>query len=294
MNQQNQTLDYFNAHALDWNSKANDKEYSVIENRHNAVLETLKKFPEKATLLDVGCGTGQLAIEASKRGWVALGVDFAPEMIEICNQNKKIENSDAVFSCSSIFGSDLTPASFDVISAQGFIEYISLQQLDEFLDISKKLFRSKGRLVLGSRNRLFNLHSLNEFTELESALGTIDKIIQESVILQKSDTQEEAISSLGKLAYEYEQPSVHPLTGIKVDTRYQFTPSDLITRLSKHNFRAERIYPVHVHPFPISLLKNKVALTIYRQIANLASKEFISEHKLVPYSSSFVIDAVSI
>ena len=294
MNQQAQTLDYFNANALDWNSKANDKEYSVIENRHNAVLETLKKFPPKSTLLDVGCGTGQLAIEASKRGWTALGVDFAPEMIEICNQNKKIENSDAVFQCSSIFDSDLTPNSFDVISAQGFIEYISLQQLDSFIDITRKLLRPKGRIAIGSRNRLFNLHSLNEFTELESALGTIDKIVQESVVLQKSHTQEEAISALKKLSYEYEQPTEHPLTGIKVDTRYQFTPSDLITRLAKHNFRAESVYPVHLHPLPISLLKNQAALTIHRQLANLASSEFIGEHKLVPYSSSFVIEAVSI
>ena len=292
MDQQSQTFEYFNAHALEWNNKANDEEYSLIENRHNAVLETLKKFPPKSAFLDVGCGTGQLVLQASKLGWISLGIDFAPEMISICNQNKKLENSDATFECASIFDLDLKNSSFDVISAQGFIEYISLQQLDQFLEISRKLMKPNGRLALGSRNRLFNLHSLNEFTELEGTLGTIDKIVHESVILQKSKTQEEAICSLGKIKYEYEQPSLHPLTGIKIETRYQFTPSDLISKLAKHEFRTEKIYPVHLHPLAISLLENKGALNIHKKVANIASREFIGEHKLVPYSSSFVIEAV--
>jgi SAM-dependent methyltransferase len=94
MKQQKQTLDYFKSHAEDWNQKATDEEYSLIENRHNAVLEVMKAYSNNSSILDVGCGTGQLAIEASKIGWQSLGLDFSQEMIDICiiNNTHMIEN----------------------------------------------------------------------------------------------------------------------------------------------------------------------------------------------------------
>jgi len=291
MDQQNQTFDYFKNHANEWNSMAIDEEYSLIENRHNAVIEVLKKYPSNSSLLDVGCGTGQLAIQASQMGWSSLGVDFASEMIDICNQNNVAAGTNAEFRCASIFDTELDEKSFDVISAQGFIEYISMNQLDDFLSISSKMLKDNGRIALGSRNRLFNIHSYNDFTNLEVSLGTLEKIVNESVVLQNSESQERAITELSNLEYLYDQPTHHPLTGIRVETRYQFTPADLITRLAQHKLKVESIYPVHFHPLPISLLGATMAATLHKQISNLASKQLISEYRLTPYSSSFVIEA---
>ena len=47
MNQQKQTLKYFKASAENWNQKAKDSDYSIIENRHNAVLEVMKALQDK-------------------------------------------------------------------------------------------------------------------------------------------------------------------------------------------------------------------------------------------------------
>ena len=69
MEQQDQALNFFNAFASDWQQKATSETYSVIENRHAAVLKIMEGFGSRSSLLDVGCGTGQLAIEASSRGW---------------------------------------------------------------------------------------------------------------------------------------------------------------------------------------------------------------------------------
>ena len=294
MNQQKQTLDYFKSHADDWNQKAGDEAYSLIENRHNAVLEVMKRFSMNSSILDVGCGTGQLAIEASKIGWNSLGIDFAIEMIDICKQNNINSNTSADFSCVSIFDAALGKKTFDVVSAQGFIEYISLDQLSDFLDLTYECLKDGGSIALGSRNRLFNLHTFNSFTELEVSLGTTSKLIQEGVILQKSSTQDEAIKLLDDLKYDYEQPTEHPLTGVKVDTRYQFSPADLITKLSKHGFKVNNIYPVHFHPLPFTMLEDKMPGEIHKQLAKLASTTWISNHKLVPYSSSFVIEAIKL
>jgi len=291
MSQQSQTLDYFKAHADDWQRKAVDEAYSVVENRHQAVLETMKKFPAGSSLLDVGCGTGQLAIQVAKLGWVATGIDFAKEMIDICIDNNSQAKTNAKFECASIFDVKVDAQSLDVISAQGFIEYISLSQLDEFLAVVKTSLKLDGALALGSRNRLFNLHTLNDFTELETACGTIEKLVLEGRIIQSAKTQEEALSKLELLRYEYEQPSAHPITRVKVDTRYQFTPADLITRLSKHRLKASRIYPVHYHPLPMTMKPEEGCKNIHTHFAKYASDNWLSRHNLIPYCSSFVIEA---
>lgn len=294
MEQQNQTLNYFKSHAKDWQIKATDQTYSLVENRHNAVFESMKNFPRNSSILDVGCGTGQLAIQASKLGWNATGIDFAQEMINLCISNNTSENTKAKFICTSVFDCDFASESFDVISAQGFIEYISLEQLDEFFDFSQRTLRTDGMLALGSRNRLFNLHTLNEFTELETALGTIENLILEGQVIQTAKNQQEAIERLKHLAFEYVQPTVHPLTGVKVETRYQFSPADLIARLSKHRLQASRIFPIHYHPLPIALLANKEFKEIHIQFAKFATDNWITRHNLIPYSSSFVIEAQKI
>ena len=291
MDQQKQTLNYFKSHAEDWNRKATNQAYSKIENRHNAVLVVMKGYQDGSSLLDVGCGTGQLAIEASKLGWNSLGIDFAKEMIDTCIKNNEMAFTNAKFACSSIFEADLEDNAYDVISAQGFIEYISLEQLTEFLSLAFSSLKRNGAIALGSRNRLFNLQSYNDFTDLELSLGTSERLAREAIILQSSEEQGDAVLKLKSLSYEYEQPKAHPLTGVKVDTRYQFSPADLVSKLSKAGYEVKNIYPVHFHPLPITMLNNELACEIHNQLAKLASTVWINSHKLIPYSSSFVIEA---
>jgi hypothetical protein len=53
MSQQGQTLEYFKTHADNWNKKASDEAYSLIENRHKAVLEVMKGYAVKSSILCV-------------------------------------------------------------------------------------------------------------------------------------------------------------------------------------------------------------------------------------------------
>ena len=291
MFQQKQTFDFFKSYAKQWQISAEDSIFSTIQNRHLAVLETLKKFEKDSSILDIGCGTGQLAIEASSMGWDATGVDFAEEMIEIALNNNKKSETNTKFITESIFEYDTKGKNYDVISAQGFIEYISLEQLDEFFGLLRGLLKDSGMIAIGSRNRLFNLVSFNKFTELENALGTTDKIINESVILQTSSSQKDAIAKLRKLNAEYTQPTKHPETGIKVDVRHQFTPADLITRIEKYGFKVTAIYPVHFHALPVQLMNETEIKTFHKNIARHISECFITSQNFVPYSSSYVMEA---
>ena len=53
MNQQKQTLKYFKANAENWNQKATDADYSIIENSHNAVLEVMKAYPKNSSIFSL-------------------------------------------------------------------------------------------------------------------------------------------------------------------------------------------------------------------------------------------------
>jgi len=284
--QQEQARAYFNGSARDWQSEAEGRanEYNVVEARNRAALDIISRFSAISAFLDVGCGTGQLAIEVAKRGIRSVGLDFAPDMIRIAKENNAKQDANALFVCSSFFETQYAPASYDVISAQGLIEYISLDKLEIFLDRCSAALRVGGSLALGSRNRLFNVVTLNSFTKMEIELGTIDRLIKESLCFAASATSE-LFANLGAHERIDPQPFGHPETGIGVDVRYQFSPAELIKRAKRYGFTPNAIYPIHFHALPISF--NTEHPNLHVETAKLAG---LKDHRLVPYSSSFVLD----
>src|SRR3990167_4334418 len=290
MEQQAQALTYFETFANDWQSKATDQSYNAIDNRHNAVMSVINEMRNINTFLDIGCGTGQLVIQVARKQIEAHGIDFANEMINNCEKNKIKSCVEAKFECISFFDATLKKNYYDVISAQGFIEYITLDQLEHFFEMGWAALKEGGSLVVGSRNRLFNLHSLNEFTNIEIEIGTILNLIREASILHMASTHADAFSRLMSLERIDPQPDRHPLTGIKEDTRYQFSPADLIYRARRYGYQPKSIFPVHFHALPVNS-KNVSQLTpLHNHLAQMMSEERIRDHRLVPYSSSFVLE----
>ena len=135
-NQQTQTLKHFRKNASSWFKQSinnNKKTFNTIQQRNEYVLKFLKKN-KGLSFLDVGCGPGNLVYNSSKFTKKSVGIDFSKEMISIANKNFKKKN--IFFYCSSIFDFH-NKEKFDVISANGFIEYISINDLKKFLKIIK-------------------------------------------------------------------------------------------------------------------------------------------------------------
>jgi 2-polyprenyl-3-methyl-5-hydroxy-6-metoxy-1,4-benzoquinol methylase len=293
-NQQQQTLRYFREFAQEWRQKAEGRfgtGVNVIEQRNNFVLTVANERPSVHRVLDVGCGTGELCCEFSRRGVHVVGLDFSPEMVNLCNEKKVRETADnATFVCSSVFEYQPSGGSFDVICANGFIEYISLEELDNFFAFVKKHLSPAGSLVVGSRNRLFNAFSLNEYTRLEQTTGAFDGLIEEALDICSADSMTSCIAALEARRSDLLPVHSHPVTGIGVATRHQFTPAELVQRLKRIGLSTVELYPIHYHGVVPGFGKKRPELHV--AVSNLIQAYGRGELALLPYSSSFSIHAV--
>lgn len=288
--QQRETLSYFNAAARDWLRKAEGRgaQVNVIRQRNDFVLDWLASHPRARNLLDVGCGTGDLVLEAARRRVKGTGVDFAGGMIRIARRRAKSRGLAAAdFVQGSIFDFDFGKHRYDVISANGFIEYISLRELDRFLRLVRSGLAPGGAIILGSRNRLFNLFSLNRFTEAELSAGAVRSLLAESISLANTKT----LRGLARITpTPLSRPSRQPRTGIPVSTRYQYTPVQLIRLLERHGFSPARLAPVHIHAAPPRFKERRPAL--HARLSEFLHPFGAAHPELLPMASSFMIAAV--
>ncbi len=287
--QQQEALAYFSSHAADWRSKAEGKKHgkvNVIEQRNGFVLQVAQENPQTASFLDVGCGTGELACAVAALGIPTTGVDYAPEMVDLATQKAADEGIDGIsFVCSSVFDFDMASDGYDLIAANGFVEYLSVAETDAFFGLAQAALRPGGSLVVGSRNRLFNLFSMNAYTLQEIEAGDVESLLRESIAW----TTAQGLSSvLGGPAAPVQVPGTeHATTGIDVTARFQFTPLQLTGMLEKHGFTIEEVYPVHVHG--VTPAFGKEHAPVHVSVANLLQSHARHEVRMLPHASSFML-----
>jgi SAM-dependent methyltransferase len=288
--QQSQALTYFDRVTAEWRMKAEGRasKVNVIAQRNACVHRVGDALPNFRTMLDVGCGTGELVLEMAAKGIASTGIDFAPEMVRACEQKRRaLQAQKAQFHCCSVFDYNAADNSEDLISALGFIEYISPRELGDLLRFSHRVLRRGGALVLGSRNRIFNLVSLNEYTRMELALGTTDRLMDEAIAFTGAgDLQSALAAATGE---RLPQPEAHPGTGIAVAVRYQYTPGELAAAVRDAGFYPTMVYPVHYHPMPPQA-KTKL-LPMHVAFSDSIFEAAAQDLRLVPFSSSFVLAA---
>ena len=123
-----QTKKFFNRDSKKWSEKSkisNKKLQNIVQQRNNYVFKKLKKIKPKY-FLDVGCGSGDLVNMSKPYTQNSVGIDFAKKMINIAKKKfLKSKNNNLEFYNKSIFNFKTT-RKFNLISANGFIEYLSL------------------------------------------------------------------------------------------------------------------------------------------------------------------------
>ena len=89
--QQNQTKIFFDKDAKNWSLKSDFKKnllLNTIQERNLYVIKKIKELKIKS-LIDVGCGSGDLSFEASKILRKSLGIDFSENMIRLAKKKFK-------------------------------------------------------------------------------------------------------------------------------------------------------------------------------------------------------------
>lgn len=105
----NETIDYYNRNAEQFTLKTVNVDFTEIQNKFLGFL------PEKATILDFGCGAGRDTKYFLECGYVVEAIDGSEELCKIANQNtgtsvkhmffqelNEKNRYDGIWACSSI------------------------------------------------------------------------------------------------------------------------------------------------------------------------------------------------
>ena len=117
----------------------------VLRSAWLALLES--HLPQQpATVLDVGCGTGSLALLLAAANHTVTGVDFSPAMIDIARQKAANGGADATFMVQDATTPQFRQSSFDAIVSRQVLW--ALPDREAALRNWAALLRPGGRLIL--------------------------------------------------------------------------------------------------------------------------------------------------
>ena len=247
-------LDYFQDRAAEWRRLAEadrEQRVSTIWQRNDHALDVLESQPGRfVSALDLGCGTGELVIELARRGLRATGIDFSDRMIELGREKATRSGVAArcTFEVGSVMDYDFAGERYSLVTAFGFIGYLRPEQLPAFFAACRQLLDEDGVLQVGSRNRLFNVVSMNQFTRAELGAGTILELLEESVRLCETDTLEPYLDWASSRSRNREVLKEYPQTDVEV-AGYQYTSATICNLLQDAGLRTIALSPVHYHGF---------------------------------------------
>ena len=124
---------------IDWDSKLYDKQHHFVSDYGSDVLQWFAPKPGEK-ILDVGCGTGQLAAQIVESGATVLGIDASKEMIESAEASYPNINFEVVDATKLPYSE-----SFDAIFSNATFHWIENQEA--LVEGLFKSLKAGGRLV---------------------------------------------------------------------------------------------------------------------------------------------------
>jgi 2-polyprenyl-3-methyl-5-hydroxy-6-metoxy-1,4-benzoquinol methylase len=117
---------YFDSHA-DYYEKNQYRttRRTFVNGRHEQLLAILSSLDLRAriSVLDAGCGPGNLVPELARRGWQVCALDASPNMLRLARANAS-DYINVAYQAGNIEALPFADASFDVVCSAGVIEYL--------------------------------------------------------------------------------------------------------------------------------------------------------------------------
>ena len=126
--------------------------------QNNAMRKYIIKelLPRGSRVLDVGCGTGELLIEAGRRGVRGVGVDTNKAMLAVAQKKSIMRNLGrrVEFRLGDALNLDTVNDSFDIVVSTLLISELQEYELQKFMYTVTKHVRSGGLVAIGGEGRL--------------------------------------------------------------------------------------------------------------------------------------------
>lgn len=124
------------------------------------------------TILDFGCGAGELLVYYASEYEKTIGVDFSPSMLDEASKRikeRKCKNTTLILADDKTVWKKLD-SSFDRITAAGVFQYLTYQEIDQFISNASDYLNEGGKIVLFDLldPRLYPLWRIGLFTEDKS------------------------------------------------------------------------------------------------------------------------------
>ncbi len=135
----------FFAGRRDGGHRSSAEEFLSMEAR-----EKLFHLDGGKTLLDFGCGAGELLVYYAPEYEKMIGVDFSASMLDEASKRirgRKCENISLIQADDKTVWNKLE-CSFDRITATGVVQYLTLQEIDSFLFNASSYLNKGGKIVL--------------------------------------------------------------------------------------------------------------------------------------------------
>ena len=124
---------------------------TLTQAQKNKVHHILKKLnlKEGQTLLDIGCGWGELIISAARKYKVkAMGITLSSEQLSTVNKKIEAEGLDDLLEAKLIDYRELKDRKFDRIVSVGMIEHVGKDRLHEYFSNINNLLNAGGLSLL--------------------------------------------------------------------------------------------------------------------------------------------------
>ena len=150
-----------------WQGRAETFGFSHSKERLSEIGERFQRYlpQEDIKILDVGTGTGIIAVSLAKLGYDVTGVDLCSNMIEKAKENAKALNLDIEFYCTSAGDLPFADSSFDVIVNRNLTW--ALPDPEETFLQWKRVLKPGGILMYQDANQYYYYHNAEDFENRE-------------------------------------------------------------------------------------------------------------------------------
>lgn len=161
-------FDYKSTVYYDENYRLVEDKYPTLYLRHVYILNMLEG--KRGRSLDMGCGSGAMLVDLSRRRYETVGFDISPMMIKTADETfLKLEKYKTTLSIADMENLPFVEKSFDLIICSGVIEYLN-QDHKSLSEISRVL-KPDGVAFVSVTNALTPLWFVETFLKIIRCWG---------------------------------------------------------------------------------------------------------------------------